>query len=302
VSTTSTGSSSPPSGPPPVPHRPAEVARALARLRVVPSKQLGQSFLWDPFVADAEAALVGSGPGPRVVEIGGGLGLLTEALLRRGLGPVTVIERDRRLAEGLVHAFGDSVRVVVGDALDVPLPPADVYVGNLPFSVGTPILERLWAEGIPRFVGMLQREVVDRLVSPPGSRVYGRLTIVAAYFGRVEGFQVVPSSSFHPAPAVEGRLLSFDRRRELGTLPGFPALERLLDALFSARRKQLKNLLPRVVRPNQDPAECASAAGWPDGWAALRPEQLAPEEFFRMAAVLEELPAKGPRPRLARQA
>ena len=148
--------------------------------------------------------------------MGGGLGVLTEALLRRGVGPITVIERDPRLAEFLERTFGDSVRVVVGDALEVPFPPADVVVGNLPFSVASPILGRVWALKVPRFVGMLQREVVDRLVSPPGSRVYGRPTIVAAFHGSVEPFQVVPSSASFPAPAVEGRVLTFDRRYRSG--------------------------------------------------------------------------------------
>ncbi|MCI4361392.1 MAG: hypothetical protein L3J91_06770, partial [Thermoplasmata archaeon] len=185
MSTTNTGSSSrrSPGATLGVPHSPGEVARALERLGVAPTKRLGQSFLCDAFVADGEAALAADRSGRRVLEIGGGLGVLTEALLRRGLGPITVIERDLRLAAHLERSFGDAISVVTGDALEVPWPRADVVVGNLPFSVASPILERIWTRRVPRFVGMLQREVVERLVSPPGSRVYGRLTILAAYFG-----------------------------------------------------------------------------------------------------------------------
>ena len=84
---------------PPVPERPEEIRSALAALGVRPSKEWGQSFLTDPFVADAEAALVGVKPGQPVVEVGGGLGVLTAALLRRGLGPLTVIERGTQLAD-----------------------------------------------------------------------------------------------------------------------------------------------------------------------------------------------------------
>jgi len=297
-----TGSSSRRSEAPSVPHRPAEVARTLERLGISPSKRLGQSFLWDSFVADAEAALVAARAGPRVVEVGGGLGVLTEALLRRGLGPITVIERDPRLAAFLERTFGDSVRVIVGDALRVPLPPMDVLVGNLPFSVATPILERVWNERVPRFVGMLQREVVDRLVSPPGSRVYGRLTIVAAFYGTVESFQAVPSSAFFPAPSVEGRVLTFEARAGAFPVPRVASLEGLLDVLFSARRKQLRNLLPRGAPRGADPTECARAAGWPEDWAGRRPEELAPDDFFRMATVLDSLPKGGPPARVPRQA
>ncbi len=304
MSTTSTGSSSPRSDAvfPGVPHRPGDVARTLETLGITPSKRLGQSFLWDPFIADAEAALVGNRPGLRVVEIGGGLGVLTEALLRRGIRPLTILERDVRLAGFLEKTFGESVRVIVGDALDVPWPDADVVVGNLPFSVATPILERVWREKVPRFVGMLQREVVDRLVSPPGSRVYGRLTIFAKCFGSIEPFQVVPSSCFSPAPAVEGRVMTFDRRPGRAPVPSVAALESLLDALFSARRKQLRNLLPRALPGGVDGVTAARAAGWPDDWSGRRPEELAPEEFFRMATALATLARPAAASRRARQA
>ena len=302
MSRTSTGSSSPPSPTiSAVPHRPSEVVRTLDALGLVPAKRLGQSFLWDPFIADAEAALVGTGRGQRVLEIGGGLGVLTEALLRRGLGPVTVVERDPRLAGFLERTFGDAISVVVGDALTEPWPACDVVVGNLPFSVGTPILARVWREEAPRFVGMLQREVVDRLVSAPGSKVYGRLTILAACHGTVEPFQVVPSSAFEPAPAVEGRVLVFERRDGPAPVPSIWALERLLDALFSARRKQLKNLLPRALPPGVDAADMVRAAGWPDDWAPRRPETLEPEAFFRMTRAIAAARTAGG-PRRARQA
>ncbi|MCI4340441.1 MAG: 16S rRNA (adenine(1518)-N(6)/adenine(1519)-N(6))-dimethyltransferase [Thermoplasmata archaeon] len=253
-------------------------------------------------MADAEAALVGVGPGRPILEIGGGLGVLTEALLRRGLGPVTVIERDPRLAGFLERTFGGSISVVLGDALEVPWPSAAVVVGNLPFSVATPILARVWAGGIDRFVGMLQREVVDRLVSPPGSKVYGRLTVLAACYGAVEPFQVVASRAFEPAPAVEGRVLVYERRRAPAPVPSVAALEQLLDALFSARRKQLKNLLPRALPRGVDGNDAARAAGWPDDWAGRRPEELAPEEFFRMTRAIASFAPSSPAPRLARQA
>lgn len=285
--TTSTGSSSLRSAPEAHPPRTAaEVRTAVRRLGVVPSRRFGQSFLIDPFLADAEAALVDVVPGAPVVEIGGGLGLLTEALVRRGAAPLTVIERDRRLAGHLATVFGDRVRLLVADALTVPLPPASVVVGNFPFATGTPILQRLWALGVPRIVGLLQREVVDRLAAAPHSKRYGRLTIQAALYGRVEPFQIVPSASFEPAPDVDGRLFVFDRRPGPLPVPSVAALEEVVRRLFTARRKQLGNLLPRVVPPPRAPEDVAAAAGWPPGWARMRPEELPPEAYFRLATVV----------------
>ncbi len=273
------------------PHGAAEVASALARLGVTPSKGMGQSFLTDPFVADAEAALVETPAGAPVLEIGGGLGLLTEALLRRGVGPLTVIEKDRRLVRHLRATFGSSVTVVEGDALTVPWPTVAACVGNLPFSVGTAILERAWSERVPRLIAMVQREVADRIAAGPGSRAYGRLSIWAALYGTVELFRSVPSTAFHPPPAVEGRILLHTGREGRLPVPEVSGLEKVLHGLFTARRKQLGNLLPRLLSAGEDPADVAERAEWPSDWARRRPETLPPEAFFRLATVLAVRPA-----------
>jgi 16S rRNA (adenine1518-N6/adenine1519-N6)-dimethyltransferase len=268
----------------------AEIERTLEALRLVPSKRLGQSFLSDAFVADAEAALLTPRAGAPIVEVGGGLGILTEALLRRGLGPITVIERDVRLATFLRGKFGSRVTIVEGDALTTELPPDAVYVGNLPFSIATPLLVRLLYARVPQVVALIQREVAERLAAGPGSRVYGRLSILAQAFGSVEPFQVVPADSFTPTPAVDGRIIVLTAR--VGPLPvdSIESLESVVRALFSARRKQLGNLLPRVARLPADAHTVARKAGWPANWSRLRPENLPPEAFFRLANVLSDSP------------
>lgn len=303
MSTTSTGSSSrrrPPPDPPELPGVPADrrsVERALAGLGVSPSKRLGQSFLTDAFVADAEAALADTGAKGPVLEIGGGLGILTEALLRRGVGPVTVIEKDPRFAAHLERTFGTRVTVVRGDALEVPLPEAGVAVGNLPFSVATPILLRLFPSKLALVVALLQKEVADRLGAGPGSRTYGRLSIVAALYGSVELHQVVPAASFTPTPAVDGRLVAFTRRPGPLPVPSVPEFERVVAALFSSRRKQLGNLLPRAIPRHMAPDQLAGEAGWPSDWSRMRPEELPPEAFFRLAAEVHRRAGATPRGR-----
>ena len=297
MSRTSTASSSPPDRGRPTGGAdavgPEAVAATLAALGIAPSRRLGQSVLVDPFVADAEAALVGTA-GP-VLEVGGGLGILTRALLRRGVGPLTVVERDPRLADHLARTVGSAVRVVEGDARTVDLAGYAAAVGNLPFSVATPILLRWLAARLPRWVALVQREVADRLAAGPGSRTYGRLSILTALYGTLEPFQVVPSEAFHPPPAVAGRLVAFTAREGALPVPSVPALERAVATLFAARRKQLGNLLPRLV-PRDEAAAVARQSGWPDDWARRRPEELAPEAFFGLARALAGRRAGAGRP------
>ncbi len=293
---TSTGSSSPPErgkvrrGPSHVPESAEEVAAALEGLELAPARARGQSFLVDPFVADAEAALVGTAPGAPVLEVGGGLGILTRALLRRGVGPLTVLEKEPRLAGFLRYHFGDRISVVEGDALREPVPPVRAVVGNLPFSIATPLLLRWFAAGVPHLVALVQKEVGDRLAAGPGSKTYGRLSILAAAYGRVETHQAVPASAFYPMPQVDGRLITFDRHPLPFPARRLPTLEHVLDTLFASRRKQLGNLLPRVLGPRGrefSPEEVAARAEWPTDWSHLRPESLAPDAYFRLVRLLD---------------
>ncbi len=292
MSKTSTASSSPRRRAAPsefgVPERPEEIRRTLAAIGVRPAKSWGQSFLTDPFVADAEAALVEVPPGHPVVEIGGGLGLLTAALLRRGVGPLTVVERDPRLAAFLRSTFGKRVEVVAGDALDLALPPADCVIGNLPYSVGTPILIRLMQRRTPRVVFLIQREVAERFSAATGSKQYGRLALLARLYGDVELFRTVSAASFAPVPEVESRLGVFVGRRGELPVPSVETFERVVRTLFSSRRKQLGNLLPRLTGRGGDAAQLATEAGWPSHWSTLRPEQLPPEAFFAMARAVDD--------------
>jgi 16S rRNA (adenine1518-N6/adenine1519-N6)-dimethyltransferase len=299
VPKTSTGSSSLPErgkarrGPTHVPGNAAEVASALEGLDLSPTRSRGQSFLTDPFVADAEAALVGTAPGEPVLEVGGGLGILTRALLRRDIGPLTVIEKEPRLAAFLRYHFGDRIQLLEGDAMTEPTPPVRAIVGNLPFSIATSLLMQ-WLQGdVPRVVALVQKEVGDRLAAGPGTRAYGRISILAALYGTVESHQTVSAAAFYPAPKVEGRLIVFERRQGPLPVPSVPTLEQLLDTLFAGRRKQLANLMPRALNRMKDhrPVETITQrADWPAEWERLRPESIAPEGYFRLARVLDERP------------
>ncbi len=271
-----------------VPGTPSEVDAALRRLGVRPSRSYGQSFLVDRFAADALAALADGPAGAPVYEIGGGLGLVTRALLERGRRPLTVVERDRRLADHLARTFGAEVRVVRADATTFDFPPEATVVGSLPFATGTTIVLELLRRRVRRIAVMLQREVAERFAANPGGRTYGRPSILARLYGEPELWREVPSTSFYPRPKVDGRLLAHTARA--GALPvrSVPTLEDAVRRLFASRRKQLGNLLPGLASPERPAARLAAAAGWPVGWEHARPEQLEPAAYFRLADVLSE--------------
>lgn len=288
TSTVSSSSRRRPGGPGPsgIPEGREEVLAALRELGIRPSKTWGQSFLCDPFVADAEAALTETRAGDPVLEVGGGLGALTQALVRRGTTPLTVIERDRRLARFLRERFGGRVRVVCADALEVDVPPVSCAVGNLPYSVATPILLRWFAARVPRVVALVQREVAERLAAVPSTKAYGRLSIVARLYGDVHLYRTVGPQAFEPSPEVESRLLVHVARPGALPVPSVDAFETLVRALFSSRRKQLGNLMRRVLSTPGEAGRLAGSAGWPADWSRRRPEELPPEAFFALARCL----------------
>jgi 16S rRNA (adenine1518-N6/adenine1519-N6)-dimethyltransferase len=269
-----------------VPHDAAAIRARLAELGVRPARRYGQSFLADPFVADMAAALVEAPRGTPLTEIGGGLGLLTEALLRRGLGPLRVLERDPRLAAHLGRAFGPAIEVRCEDALAAEFGPERPVVGNLPFSVASPILTRLFDRGVPSIVAMLQKEVGQRYAASPGGRRYGRPSLQVARYGSAELFAPVPARSFVPAPEVDGILVRFRRRDGPAPVADGDAFEALVARLFRTRRKQLRNLLPAVAGGPEAADAAARAAGWPADWARRRPEEMAPAAYFALARVL----------------
>jgi 16S rRNA (adenine1518-N6/adenine1519-N6)-dimethyltransferase len=275
---------------PPVPETARDVASALALAGVRPAKGRGQSFLIDPFVADAEAALIDLPRDAPIVELGGGLGLLTAAVLRRGYTTVTVVELDPRLARRLDSEFGETIRVVTGDALDVPLGQPAAVVGNLPYASATPILIRLLKERVPRVVVMVQSEVAERIGATPGSGVYGRLSLLAQLFAEVELYRTVGPAAFHPRPKVDSRILTLTARPDPLAVRSVPLLEETARALFSSRRKQLGNLLPRLTA---EPEALATAAGWPADWRRRRPEELPPTAFYDLSNALGAARASG---------
>jgi 16S rRNA (adenine1518-N6/adenine1519-N6)-dimethyltransferase len=251
---------------------------------VKPRKRFGQHFLHDPGVLKRIVAAIDPAPGDAVVEIGPGEGALTRPLLER-LERLTAIEIDRDLAARLSREFPPERLSLIGaDALDFDfsaLPPGFRVVGNLPYNISTPLLFHL-----ARFAGrmrdmhfLLQKEVVDRMVAKPSTPDYGRLSVMLQVrFAMAKLFEVGPGA-FRPPPKVDSALV------RLVPLPGIVLPERFADVVrmaFSARRKTLRNALG--LSPGDFEALSLDAK--------LRPENLAPGDYVRVARQLSAARAR----------
>jgi len=257
-----------------------------------PNKTLGQNFLIDRNILDATVAASGCGAGQKVLEIGPGLGVLTEALLACGAS-VTAVEKDSRLASRLAGALGQpqALRVLEADALELDL---DVLlaegfaacVSNLPYSVGTRILLNLALH--PRapqtFVVLVQTEVAERFAAPPGVAARGQAGVWLQLDYAVTLVRAVKASCFWPQPAVGSTLVRLDRAAS----PLGPEARRWFFDLsryaFMHRRKQLAAALRKAPEPlGRDDAALAAlfAAAGVDPLA--RAEQLTNAQWQSLA-------------------
>jgi 16S rRNA (adenine1518-N6/adenine1519-N6)-dimethyltransferase len=261
--------------------------RALPRAR----KRFGQHFLEPAWVAKLVASLNAS-PEDVFLEIGPGRGALTKPLAPL-VQSVIAVEIDRDLAAHLPGELPPNVRIVCGDFLQIDV--ADLLrhvslpvrvVGNLPYNVSSPILFKLLhAAGEGRVLRdatlMLQKEVADRLVAPPGSGDYGTLAVQVALLANVERVLTLPPGAFRPPPKVTSAVVRL-RFRQPAVDAGDPAtFERLVRGVFLHRRKTLANALkPMLHAQGQTSAEVLARAGLDPG---QRPEMLSVEDFARLS-------------------
>jgi len=236
---------------------PATVRATLRAAGLRARHGLSQNFLADPDVLEAILAEADPRPGRRVLEIGPGLGLLTDGLLDAGAA-VTAVELDRGLAAFLRERFdapltAGALRLIEGDALDQDLvrlvdPPYEV-VANLPYHITSPILHALLGRSPrpERAVLMVQREVAERIAAPAGKMSY--LSIFVQYHARVRIAFMVPAGAFEPEPAVESAVIvvePYDADDRLDAVAE-DELWRLVQAAFRERRKMIHNVLARQL-------------------------------------------------------
>jgi 16S rRNA (adenine1518-N6/adenine1519-N6)-dimethyltransferase len=212
-------------------------------------RSLGQHFLLDLNLTARIARAAGDLAGVNVIEIGPGPGGLTRALLEAGAARVIAVERDERCAaalEELAAIHPGRLSLVVGDALALDAaalaPPPRKIVANLPYNIATPLLIG-WLRRIAAFESltlMFQKEVVDRLTAAPGSRDYGRLSILAQWLAEVRREFNIAREAFTPPPKVASSVVTLRPRKAPVAEASWDALEAVTAAAFGQRRKMLR--------------------------------------------------------------
>jgi 16S rRNA (adenine1518-N6/adenine1519-N6)-dimethyltransferase len=273
----------------------ASAAELLARHGLSPKKALGQNFLVDPRVQERIVAAAELDPSDVVVEIGAGLGALTARLVQAA-GKVIAVERDAKLAHILRAELAEwsNLEIVAGDALEFDLASCAarvgrplVVVGNLPYVITSPVLFAVLeaaAAGkvVDRAIFMVQKEFAQRLLSPPGSRVYGRLSVMAQQAAEAEMLFHVGKGAFLPPPAVTSTVLRLRPRKVPLAAVEDPALfAQLVREAFGARRKMLRRGLEPAFG-----ARAAAALASAGIAGTRRAEELSVADFARLANAL----------------
>ena len=264
---------------------PRDVLRGLEQRA---RRRFGQNFLVDTDLAERIVRCAGVATGDRVVEVGPGLGMLTDALLAAG-ADLTAVELYRDLA-AFLRVRLPGLRLVEADAMKLNW--AEVcegsgwqVVANLPFNVGTPLVAELCRrrEIFSRFTVMLQKEVVDRLLADPGTKAYGALTVRVQARAAALRVLSIPPSAFHPPPKVSAAVIRLDLLDEprFGAAGG-RAFDRVVRAAFTARRKKMVNSLAPLY--GKEAARLAMASV---GLAeSVRAERVDVDGFAQLTAAL----------------
>jgi 16S rRNA (adenine1518-N6/adenine1519-N6)-dimethyltransferase len=249
---------------------------------VKPKKNLGQHFLTDQNIARKIVDSLGSGV-PDVLEIGPGMGVLTQYLLNRPEINIHVIEIDRDSVAWLQQNFPQLKHIWAEDFLKSNI--AEKFegnfriIGNFPYNISSQIFFKVLAlrNRIPEVVGMVQKEVAERIASKHGNKTYGILSVILQAFYEIEYLFTVSEHVFLPPPKVKSAVIRL-KRNSVITLPCNEILfVEVVKAAFNHRRKMLRNSLKEI---------CENV---PEKYADKRPEQLSVSDFIELTTSIENL-------------
>ena len=255
----------------------------LKRNDVRISKHLGQHFLIDEAVLQRTVEYSNLSMEDQVLEIGTGTGVLTRALAEH-VQTVYTIEKDTTLFQILSNQIGTNARIqlIHGDATKLEWPQCNKLVANLPYAISSPVLFKFFESTIPLAIVMLQKEFGERLTAQPGSKQYGRLTVMAAYYASVELLEVVTSEALYPPPKVSSALIRITRKQQ----PTFEVADsklfrEVVTALFNQRRKKIRSPL-KAYLGHHEFQQIQSKIPWLD----QRVEELAPDQIAEISNII----------------
>lgn len=274
-------------------YSPKVISELLKKYQLAPLKKLGQNFLRDENIVSkiAEAAVQ---PGENALEIGPGLGVLTQALARRAK-KVVAVEIDKGMVQVLSQTLEglENTHVLWQDFLKADLQQIAqehfggepfAVVGNLPYYITSKCLLAVLEAQAPvlRFTAMVQKEVAERLMAGPGDANYGAITASVAYYGRVQQLFTVSRNCFLPAPDVDSAVIGIEPKAQFGV----PREDytKIVRGLFAQRRKTLQNNMKNSLQMKNDEIQLAlEKAEIP---ANSRAENLSPQDFAKLAEII----------------
>ena len=276
----------------PVIANPSVTRHILKAFNLHATKKFGQNFLVDANIVRGIVDSAEAGPGDKILEIGPGIGTLTQGLAESG-AEVIAVEIDKKLPAVLAETLKgyDNVTIVPGDILKVNIReimgegPFKV-AANLPYYITTPILMALLEQHLPitHIVTMVQKEVAERMVAKPGSRIYGTLSVAVQYYTEPHIAYDVPPRSFIPAPEVDSVVIACKvRETPAVAVKDEKVFFRVVKSAFGQRRKTISNAMKGAGFDKEQIAAAFEKAGIDAG---RRGETFSLEEFGRLADAL----------------
>lgn len=261
------------------------IASHAKSYNLVPDKKLGQNFIFDESLCDKIVRESGMKEGDIVLEVGPGPAGLTRSILKKNPSRLIAIEKDKRCLDLLsdIQVHYPNLEVLSEDALRVKL--SDIsdqkikIIANLPYNVGTELVFR-WLDEvqlIDSITIMLQKEVVDRIASPPGSKKYGKLSIMCQLICNCEKLFDVNPEAFHPPPKVTSSIVHLKPKQDIPSIDVIGNVRKITHMAFNARRKMLRSAL-KNLHPNIESLLTESEIS-----PELRPEDLSLDDYIRLA-------------------
>ncbi len=253
-------------------------------MKVKPKKSLGQHFLTDLSIAERIAGTLDAYIGIPVVEVGPGMGVLTQFLIEKGHG-LHVVELDEESVEYLHDNFPAlDGRIIAGDFLQLNL--SDIYngqfcvIGNYPYNISSQIFFKVldYRNQIVCCSGMLQKEVAERITSGPGSKAYGILSVLLQAWYDMEYLFTVNENVFNPPPKVKSGVIRLTRNKRTSLDCDENFFKTVVKTSFGQRRKTLRNSVRSLA---------ANPSVLSDPIFNMRPEQLSVEEFVKLTNLLK---------------